>query len=140
MAPHSSTLAWKIPRMEEPGRPQSMGPRTLPCLTVLMPGRLRIPRTRLPEAAARGPPWWGARASGPGGTARTGTLPPPGTTLPEVNNPGSRSRNAVFGDFRRLMKSAGTLTMDPGEFPQRDEATTCECLHQHRWGEDYYPF
>ena len=25
MAPHSSTLAWKIPRMEEPGRPQSMG-------------------------------------------------------------------------------------------------------------------
>ena len=25
MAPHSSTLAWKIPWMEEPGRPQSMG-------------------------------------------------------------------------------------------------------------------
>ena len=25
MAPHSSTLAWKIPRMEEPGRLQSMG-------------------------------------------------------------------------------------------------------------------
>ena len=25
MAPHSSTLAWKIPLMEEPGRPQSMG-------------------------------------------------------------------------------------------------------------------
>ena len=25
MAPHSSTLAWKIPQMEEPGRPQSMG-------------------------------------------------------------------------------------------------------------------
>ena len=25
MAPHSSTLARKIPRMEEPGRPQSMG-------------------------------------------------------------------------------------------------------------------
>ena len=26
MAPHSSTLAWKIPwREEEPGRPQSMG-------------------------------------------------------------------------------------------------------------------
>ena len=24
MAPHSSTLAWKIPRMEEPGRLQSM--------------------------------------------------------------------------------------------------------------------
>ena len=25
MAPHSSTLTWKIPWMEEPGRPQSMG-------------------------------------------------------------------------------------------------------------------
>ena len=25
MAPHSGTLAWKIPRMEEPGRLQSMG-------------------------------------------------------------------------------------------------------------------
>ena len=25
MAPHSSTLAWKIPRMEELGRLQSMG-------------------------------------------------------------------------------------------------------------------
>ena len=27
MAPHSSTLAWKIPRMEEPGRLQTMGSR-----------------------------------------------------------------------------------------------------------------
>ena len=25
MAPHSSTLAWKIPQTEEPGRLQSMG-------------------------------------------------------------------------------------------------------------------
>ena len=25
LAPHSSTLAWKIPGMEEPGRLQSMG-------------------------------------------------------------------------------------------------------------------
>ena len=25
MAPHSSTLAWKIPWTEEPGGPQSMG-------------------------------------------------------------------------------------------------------------------
>jgi len=25
MTPHSSTLTWKIPRMEEPGRLQSMG-------------------------------------------------------------------------------------------------------------------
>ena len=27
MAPHSSILAWKIPRMEEPARLQSMGSR-----------------------------------------------------------------------------------------------------------------
>ena len=27
MAPHSSTLAWKIPRVEEPDRLQSMGLR-----------------------------------------------------------------------------------------------------------------
>ena len=27
MAPHSSTLAWKIPWMDEPGRLQSMGSR-----------------------------------------------------------------------------------------------------------------
>ena len=27
VAPHSSTLAWKIPCMEEPGRLQSMGLR-----------------------------------------------------------------------------------------------------------------
>ena len=25
MAPHSSTLAWRVPLMEEPGRLQSMG-------------------------------------------------------------------------------------------------------------------
>ena len=28
MAPHSSTVAWKIPWMEEPGRLQSMGSKT----------------------------------------------------------------------------------------------------------------
>ena len=28
MASHSSTLAWKIPWMEEPGRLQSMGPQS----------------------------------------------------------------------------------------------------------------
>jgi len=25
MATHSSTLAWKIPRIQKPGKPQSMG-------------------------------------------------------------------------------------------------------------------
>ena len=29
MAPHSSTVAWKIPRMEEPGSLQSMGSQSL---------------------------------------------------------------------------------------------------------------
>ena len=29
MAPHSSTLSWKIPWMEEPGRLQSMGSLTV---------------------------------------------------------------------------------------------------------------
>ena len=29
MAPHSSTLAWKVPWMEEPGRLQSMGSQEL---------------------------------------------------------------------------------------------------------------
>ena len=29
MAPHSSTLAWKIPWMEDPGRLQSMGSQTV---------------------------------------------------------------------------------------------------------------
>ena len=29
MAPHSSTLAWKIPWTEEPGRLQSMGSRSV---------------------------------------------------------------------------------------------------------------
>ena len=31
MAPHSSTLAWKIPWTKEPGRPQSMGPLSQWC-------------------------------------------------------------------------------------------------------------
>ena len=37
MAPHSSTLAWKIPWMEKPGRLQSMGSRrvTHDCVTSL---------------------------------------------------------------------------------------------------------
>ena len=35
MAPHSSTLAWKIPRAEEPGRLQSMGSQSQTRLTQL---------------------------------------------------------------------------------------------------------
>ena len=33
MAPYSSTLAWKIPWMEEPGRLQSMGSLSQTCLS-----------------------------------------------------------------------------------------------------------
>ena len=33
MAPHSSTLAWKIPWTEEPGRLQSMGSRRVRDMT-----------------------------------------------------------------------------------------------------------
>ena len=40
MAPHSSTLAWKIPWSEEPGRLQSMGSQRV--------GHNRV--TSLPEA------------------------------------------------------------------------------------------
>ena len=35
MAPHSRTLAWTIPWMEEPGRLQSMGSRRVRQLSVL---------------------------------------------------------------------------------------------------------
>ena len=35
MAPHSSTLAWKIPWMEEPGRLQSMGATSLSLFTFM---------------------------------------------------------------------------------------------------------
>ena len=35
MAPHSSTLTWKIPWMEEPGRLQSMGSRRVSQLSDL---------------------------------------------------------------------------------------------------------
>ena len=38
VAPHSSTLAWKIPWMEEPGKLQSMG-----CKESNMTERLRFP-------------------------------------------------------------------------------------------------
>ena len=50
MAPHSSTLAWKIPWMEEPGRLQSMGS--------LRVGSVhdQAPRDRSAEAPAMPPP------------------------------------------------------------------------------------
>ena len=38
MATHSSTLAWKIPRAEEPGRLQSMGSRRVQVLAWRIPG------------------------------------------------------------------------------------------------------
>ena len=47
MAPYSSTLAWKIPRTEEPGRLQSMGSQRVDSLEkTLMLGGIRGMRRR----------------------------------------------------------------------------------------------
>ena len=43
MAPHSSTLAWKIPWMEEPGGLQSMGSLNWCFLTVVLEETLESP-------------------------------------------------------------------------------------------------
>ena len=69
MAPHSSTLAWKIPWMEEPGRLQSMGSwrvrhdwATSLALFTFMPWRRKWQPTPvfLPgESQGRGA-WWAA--------------------------------------------------------------------------------
>ena len=69
MAPHSSTLAWKIPWTEEPGRLQPMGSRrvrhnwaTSLSLFTFMPWRRKWPPTPvfLPgESQGRGA-WWAA--------------------------------------------------------------------------------
>ena len=69
MAPHSSTLAWKIPWMEEPGRLQSMGSlrvghdwATSLSLFTFMHGRRKCKPTPvfLPgESQGRGA-WWAA--------------------------------------------------------------------------------
>ena len=70
MAPHSSTLAWKIPWTEEPGRLQSMGSRrvghdwatSLSLFTFLrwrrkwQPTPVFLPR----ESQGRGGAWWAA--------------------------------------------------------------------------------
>ena len=43
MAPHSSTLAWKIPWMDEPGRLQSMGLLRVGLLEIELPYDPAIP-------------------------------------------------------------------------------------------------
>ena len=67
MAPHSSTLAWKIPWTEEPGRLQSMGPRRVghDCATSLsfftfMHWRSKWQPTLgfLPGESRDGGAWW----------------------------------------------------------------------------------
>ena len=69
MAPHSSTLAWKIPWMEEPGGLQSMGSRrvgydwaTSLSLFTLMHWKRRWQPTPvfLPENPRDGGAWWAA--------------------------------------------------------------------------------
>ena len=69
MAPHSSTLAWKIPWMEEPGRLQSMGSRrvghdwlTSLSLFTFMHWRRKWQPTPvfLPGESQGGGAWWAA--------------------------------------------------------------------------------
>ena len=69
MAPHSSTLAWKIPWMEEPGRLQSMGSlrvghnwATSLSLFTFMHWRRKWQPTPvfLPENPRDGGAWWAA--------------------------------------------------------------------------------
>ena len=73
MAPHSSTLAWKIPWMEEPGRLQSMGSRrvghywatSLSCLTFMhwrrkwQPTPVFLPRESQGQGSLVGCRLWG---------------------------------------------------------------------------------
>ena len=67
MAPHSSTLAWKIPQTEEPGRLQSMGSRrvghnwaTILSLFTFMHWRRKWQPTPvfLPGESQNGGAWW----------------------------------------------------------------------------------
>ena len=69
MAPHSSTLAWKIPWMEEPGRLQSMGSQrvghnwtTSLSFFTFMRGRRKWHPTPvfLPGESQGGGAWWAA--------------------------------------------------------------------------------
>ena len=52
MATHSSTLAWKIPWMEEPGRLQSMGRKESDTTEQLHFVRLGISLSRVPFTLA----------------------------------------------------------------------------------------
>ena len=66
MAPHSSTLAWEVPWMEEPGGLQSMGSRTrlsditftfhFPALEKKMATHSSIVAWRIPGTGT----WWAA--------------------------------------------------------------------------------
>ena len=60
MAPHSSTLAWKIPWMEEPGRLQSLGSLTSLSLFTFMHWRRQWQPTPvfLPEESQGRGAWW----------------------------------------------------------------------------------
>ena len=67
MATHSSTLAWKIPWMEEPGRLQSMGSLRVGiletvlvaqlCLTLSDPHEPHVAHPHGTHVACQAPPW-----------------------------------------------------------------------------------
>ena len=91
MATHSSTLAWKIPWMEEPGRLQSMGSQrvghnwatSLSLSTQEALGHAYIIRMM------QGFPWWlsGKKSPANAGTARySGLIPGPGRSHMPRNN------------------------------------------------------
>ena len=56
MAPHSSTLAWRIPWMEEPGGPQSMGVAKRSTMLVYDPFTTHSSQQAVSTRPARGPP------------------------------------------------------------------------------------
>jgi len=97
MAPDSNTLAWKIPRMEEPGRLQSMGSQrvghgaTSLSLFIFMHWRRKCNQLQCSclENLRDGGTWWAAVY----GVAQSQTQ------LKRLSSSSSSSRKEVCGDF-----------------------------------------
>ena len=135
MAPHSSTLAWKIPWMEEPGRLQSMGLRrvghdwaTSLSLFTFMHWRRKwqpLQRSCL-ENPRDGGAWWAAIFG----------VAPSQTWLKRLS---SSSNSSVFSQFSSVAKSCPSLCnpMDcsmPG-FPVHYQLPELAQTHVH-WVND----
>ena len=103
MAPHSSTLAWKIPWMEEPGRLQSMGSlrvgydwaTSLSLFTFMHWRRNGNPlQCSCLENPRDGGAWWTAVS----GVAQSWTR------LKSLSSSSSSSRGPIFGNLRVYMR------------------------------------